>query len=201
MGVVFLDITMSLDGYIAGKDDDVERLHDWIVDFKTGAFKSSGVLNELFERTGAIVAGRRVYELTSGWDGSHPIRGVPVFVLSHGNPDSVPQGETAFTFVSKGIEAAIREAKKAAGDKDVYVLGGASVAQQCLRASLLDEIDVHIAPVLLAQGIRLFNSIGHDCIRLELSRSLEAQGTTHLRYRVIRLESRHSNNGTSFHCV
>jgi len=186
MGVVFLDITMSLDGFIAGMEDDVERLHDWIVDFRTGAFKQSEVLNELFERTGAIVAGRRVYELTSGWGGDHPIRGVPLFVLAHSIPDSVPQGETAFTFVSDGIEVAIREAKKAAGGKDVYVLGGAAVAQQCLRASLLDEINVHIAPVLLTQGIRLFDSIGSDCIRLELSRSLEVQGTTHLRYRVIR---------------
>jgi dihydrofolate reductase len=186
MGRVFLDISMSLDGFIAGRDDDVERLHDWILDFKTGIFKKSEVLNELFERTGAIVAGRRVYEITSGWGGNHPIRGVPVYVLSHDIPENVPQGGTVFTFVSEGIEAAIREAKGSAGDKDVYVLGGAAVAQQCLKASLLDEIHVHIAPVLLTEGIRLFDHIGSECIQLETIRILESHGTTHLRYRIIK---------------
>ncbi|MFD0711628.1 dihydrofolate reductase family protein [Paenibacillus sp. GCM10027626] len=186
MSRVFLDISMSLDGFIAGRDDDVERLHDWILDFKTGIFKKSEVLKELFERTGAIVAGRRVYEITSGWSGNHPIRGVPIYVLSHDIPENVPQGGTVFTFVSEGIDAAIREAKGAAGDKDVYVLGGAAVAQQCLKASLLDEIHVHIAPVLLADGFRLFDHIGSECIQLETIRILESHGTTHLRYRIIK---------------
>ncbi|MCC3374012.1 dihydrofolate reductase family protein [Cohnella sp. REN36] len=188
MSRVFLDISMSLDGFIAGREDDVQPLHEWIVDFDTGIFKKSEVLNELFERTGAIVAGRRVYEIASGWGGHHPIRGVPVFVLSHSRPDTVPQGETPFTFVSAGIEAAIREAKAAAGEKDVYVLGGASVAQQCLQASLLDEIQVHVAPVLLAEGIRLFDSIGSERIRLETTGVMESQGIAHLRYRIVKSE-------------
>lgn len=186
VGKVFLDISMSLDGFIAGRDDDVERLHEWILDFKTGMFKESEALNDLFERTGAIVTGRRVYEITSGWGGNHPIRGVPVFVLSHDIPENVPQGGTGFTFVSEGVEVAVREAKEAAGDKDVYVLGGAAVAQQCLQASLLDEIHLHIAPVLLTEGIRLFDRIGSDCIRLEMIRILESDGTTHLSYRIIK---------------
>jgi len=186
MGSVFLDISMSLDGFIAGRDDDVERLHGWIVDFETGIFKQSEVLKELFERTGAIVAGRRVYEITSGWGGNHPIRGVPMYVLSHDIPENVPQGGTAFTFVSEGAEVAIREAKRAAGDKDVYVLGGAAVAQQCLKASLLDEIHVHIAPVLFTEGIRLFDHIGSECIQLEAIRILESDGITHLSYRIVK---------------
>ncbi|MBB6670973.1 dihydrofolate reductase family protein [Cohnella nanjingensis] len=188
MGSVFLDISMSLDGFIAGRDDVVQPLHEWIVDFQTGIFKKSEVMSELFERTGAIVAGRRVYEIASGWGGNHPIRGVPVFVLSHDLPENVPQGGTPFTFVSEGIEAAIREAKAAAGDKDVYVLGGAAVAQQCLQASLLDEIQVHIAPVLLTEGIRLFDHIGSERIRLETNRILESQGITHLQYRIAKSE-------------
>lgn len=184
MGSVFLDISMSLDGFIAGREDDVESLHDWILDFKTGIFKKSEVLSELFERTGAIVAGRRVYEIASGWGGNHPIGGVPVYVLSHDIPENVPQGGTAFTFVSEGIEVAIRKAKVSAGDKDVYVLGGATVAQQCLKASLLDEIHVHIAPVLLTEGIRLFDHIGSEYIQLETIGILESHGTTHIRYRI-----------------
>jgi|HigsolmetaGSP12D_1036236.scaffolds.fasta_scaffold00446_20 dihydrofolate reductase len=192
MGRVVLDISMSLDGYIAGRDDgpdqalgkDGERLHDWI--FETGIFKKSDIQNKLFETTGAIVAGRRVYEPTSGWGGNHPIRGVPVYVLSHDIPENVPLGGTVFNFVTEGVDVAIREAKEAAGDKDVYVMGGASVAQQCLRASLLDEIQVHIAPVLLTEGIRLFEHIGSDTIRLETIRILESHGTTHLRYRILK---------------
>nr|WP_274364265.1 MULTISPECIES: hypothetical protein [unclassified Paenibacillus] len=101
MGSVFLDISMSLDGFIAGRGDEVERLHDWIVDFQTGIFKKSDVLNELFERTGAIVAGRRVYELTSGWGGNHPIRGVPVYVLSHDIPDNVSLKATLYLPLSR----------------------------------------------------------------------------------------------------
>jgi dihydrofolate reductase len=194
MGRVVLDISMSLDGFIAGRDDgpdqglgkDGERLHDWILDFKTGIFKKSEVLNEVFESTGAIVAGRRVYDITAGWGGNHPIRGVPVYVLSHDIPETIPRGGTVFTFVSQGIEVAIREARGAAGNKDVYVLGGASIAQQCLEASLLDEIHVHIAPILLTGGIRLFDHIGNECIQLETIRVFESNGTTHLRYRIIK---------------
>ncbi|WP_425262741.1 dihydrofolate reductase family protein [Paenibacillus thermotolerans] len=98
----------------------------------------------------------------------------------------LPQGDTVFTFITEGIEAAIREAKRSAGDKDVYVLGGAAVAQQCLKASLLDEIHVHIAPVLLAEGIRLFDQIGSESIRLETIRVLESRGVTHLTYRIVK---------------
>jgi dihydrofolate reductase len=193
MGRVVLDISMSLDGFIAGRDDgpeqglgkDGERLHDWI-DFKNGIFKKSEILDELIESTGAIVAGRRVYDITAGWGGTHPIRGVPMYVLSHNIPETIPSGETVFTFVSQGIEVAIREARGAAGNKDVYVMGGASVAQQCLKASLLDEIHVHIAPILLTEGIRLFDHIGSECIQLETIRILESHGTTHLRYRIIK---------------
>jgi dihydrofolate reductase len=118
--------------------------------------------------------------------GNHPIRGVPMYVLSHDIPETIPSGETVFTFVSQGIEVAIREAREAAGNKDVYVLGGASIAQQCLKASLLDEIHVHIAPILLTAGIRLFDHIGNECIQLDTIRILESHGTTHLRYRIIK---------------
>jgi dihydrofolate reductase len=131
------------------------------------------------------------------WGGSHPIHGVPVFVLSHHIPEEVPKGATPFTFVTDGIESAITQAKAAAGEKYVYVLGGANIAQQCVRAGLLDEILIHFVPVLLGEGIRLFEHIGTEQIELESTRVAESPGVTHLwfrsndRYSVNRKEIKH----------
>jgi dihydrofolate reductase len=193
MSKVVLDITMSLDGYIAGPNDGVERLHDWLFSGNTPSaysdfFRLSKVSAKVFDKfiktTGAIVAGRRTYDLVGGWGGSHPFHGVPLFVVSSRVPNKVPKGSTPFTFVTDGIESAIRQAKAAAGKKNVYVLGGANVAQQCLRAGLLDEIQIHLVPTLLGDGIRLFDHLGAEPIELEPMRVIEAPGVTHLWFRV-----------------
>lgn len=202
-GIVLLDITMSLDGYIAGPDDSREhplglrggeRIHDWFFTGDTTSrhndgFRASGrsmeVLDEFFETTGALVVGRRMYDFTDGWQGSHPLPGVPVFVVTHAAPETVPSGSTAFTFVTDGVERAVEQARRAAGDRHVVVNGGANVAQQCLVAGLLDEIQVHVAPTLLGDGRRLFDRLDEE-IQLETVRVIEAPGVTHLRFRVLR---------------
>jgi dihydrofolate reductase len=149
---VILDITMSLDGFIAGLNDHGEPLHDWLFSGDTpGAYndffklskKSAKVFDNFIKTTGAIVAGRRTYDITGGWGGSHPFPGVPVFVVSSGVPKKVPEGSTPFTFVSGGIKSAVGKGKKTAGKKNVYIPGGAAIAQPCLNAGLLDEIMIH----------------------------------------------------------
>jgi dihydrofolate reductase len=195
MAKVIFNMSMSLDGFIAGPSDDVERLHDWLFSGNTPSaynefFKlskqSATVFDELIKTTGAIIAGRRTYDIVGGWGGSHPFHGVPLFVVSSDVPKEVPKGTTPFTFVTDGIESAIRQAKAAAAKKNVYVLGGADVAQQCLRAGLLDEIAIDLVPVLLGDGIRLFEHLGTEPIELSRTRVVEAPGVTHLRFRVIK---------------
>jgi dihydrofolate reductase len=202
MATVMLDITMSLDGYITGPDDDPENglglrggehLHDWLFtgdtpsrlnpDFKSDA-RSLEVFEELFGRTGAAVVGRRMFELAGRWGGEFPMKGFPVFVVTH-EPPADFGGTTTFRFVTDGIESAIEQAKAAAGDKIVYVGGGASIAQQALNAGLVDEIQIHIAPVLLGAGRRLFDNVAPDeAIWLEQERVLDAPGIAHIRYRI-----------------
>jgi dihydrofolate reductase len=138
MGKVVLDISMSLDGFITGPNDNHEQplgeggdqLHDWI-------WRDSSMLknDDLMQggttaTTGAMVVGRRTYDLVDGWGGSHPLPGVPVFVLTHDVPKEIPEGKTPFTFVTDGSVSAITRAKAVAGDKNVYVIGGANIAQQ-----------------------------------------------------------------------
>ena len=190
MGKAVLDVSMSLDGYIAGPNDSREqplgdggtRLHDWV----------STTTQELMQggtsaTTGAIVTGRRTYDVVDGWGGrGHRSAGVPVFVLTHHIPATVPQGPTPFTFVTDGIESALKQAKAAAGEKQVYVMGSASIAQQCLQAGLLDEIQLHLVPMLLGGGIRLFDHIGTKPIQLESVNVIEATGVIHLRFRVVK---------------
>jgi dihydrofolate reductase len=201
MGVVALDITTSLDGYIAGPNDRPEkglgerggeRLHDWFfkgdtVNRHLAFFRTSGrsieVIDAMIEGTGAIIAGRRTYDIAGGWSGTHPLS-ASVFVLTRRGPDEVPPGKTRFTFVSNGIESALRQAKAAAGNKDVMVMGGASIAQQYLAAGLLDEVRLHVAPLLLGAGTRLFGEL--DAARdLDTIDVIEAPGVTHLRYKVV----------------
>lgn len=192
---VLLDISMSLDGYIAEPDDQPGPIHDWLFtgdttsryndQFKTSD-QSTNVLDQAFTTTGAIVAGKRTYDLTNGWEGNHPIHGVPVFVVTHDIPEKVPAGATPFIFVTDGIESAIKQAQQAAGEKNVVVMGGASLAQQCLKAGLLDAIQIHLASVLLGEGVRLFEHLGAEPIELERTRVVEALGVTHLTFRVVK---------------
>jgi dihydrofolate reductase len=203
MAKVIIDLTMSLDGFIAGPNDGSkyplgerggEHIFDW---FTTGdkpahgsdLFKPEGnnvkVIDEMVDTTGAMLTGRRTYDITKGWGGSHPFKGLPIVTLSHSVPDQIPQGDSRITFVTDGVEGAVAQAKAAAGDKDVGI-GGASIAQQALRAGLVDEIYLHIAPYILGDGVRLFDNIGDHGIQLEHISTVDGPKATHLRYRVVR---------------
>jgi dihydrofolate reductase len=204
MGSVVVDITTSLDGFVAGPNDGPElplgaggeRLHQWVYDLaswrkphgleggKTN--RDSEVLDEALSATGAIVVGRRMFDNAKGW-GENPPFHKPVFVLTHeAREPEAKEGGTTFTFVTDGIESALDQARAAAGDKDVSVGGGANTIQQCLSAGLLDEIQIHIAPMLLGGGIRLFKHLGTEQIDLERTRVIESPAVTHLRFRVVK---------------
>lgn len=194
-GKVILDISMSLDGCITAPDDDVEhplgrggqRLHDWLFDAKTD--RDAEVLDEWLTTSGAVILGRRTYDLgvgaEDGWEeGAGPLGQVPVFVLTHDPPAEAAKGGSVFTFVTDGIEAALSQARATAGAKNVTVMG-AKTAQQFVKAGLLDEIQIHLVPVLLGNGIRLFDAIGTEPIELEHTRVIATPGVTHLRFRVV----------------
>lgn len=202
MGKVVLDISMSLDGFIAGLhdgpdnpmgDNGVEKLHKWIWGDRSDGVPGDGatganreVLAELKNTTGAIVVGRRTYDIVNGWGGTHPFGAIPAFVVSKDAPKNVPQGETKFTFVTHGVESAIEQAKRAAGNQNVYVVGGANVAQQCIKAGLLDEMRIHTAHWLLGEGIRLFDHLGTESIELERTKVVDSTGVTHLMFRIVK---------------
>jgi dihydrofolate reductase len=210
---VILDITTSLDGFVAGPNQTLEqplgvggeRLHEWVYGLKSWreqhgleggeAGPDDAIVEEAFAAMGAAVMGRRMYSggagpweddpNADGWWGDEPPFGVPVFVVTHHAREPVEkQGGTTFVFVTDGVEAAVARAREAAGGKNVAVDGGANVAQQVLRAGLLDELHVHVAPLLLGDGVRLFD--GSATPRLELMGATESPLVTHLRYRVVR---------------
>ena len=203
MGKVVLDISMSLDGFIAAPNDDPERplgdggqrLHDWVFGGKaersgtsprTSATGSNReVMDESFKTTGAVIMGRRWFDIGEGPWGDNPPFQVPCFVLTHDAHEKLFKGATTFTFVTDGIESALKQAQAAAGDKQVGV-GGANTAQQYLSAGLLDEIQIHLVPVLLGEGRRLFEHIGTEQIELETTRVISSPGVTHLKFRVVK---------------
>jgi dihydrofolate reductase len=186
MGRLVLYMSMSLDGFIAGPDDrpgqelgrDGGRLFNWMDDRMSDG-PSGRVFRELMA-TGAVISGRRTFELAGRWQGDHH-DGVPIFVLTHRADDAdVPPGSARFV---TDVEACAEQARAAAGDRAVMV-HGARAAQALLRAGLLDEMEIHLVPVLLGGGRRLFASPGSGHIELELVRRLEARDVTHLRYRI-----------------
>ena len=180
MGKVLLDMSVSLDGFVAGPNGEDGGLHDWF-------FSPAGgeAIEESVRNTGAIVIGRRTYDLGDAMDGfAHSPYAVEHFVLTHEAPERAARGEMAFTFVTDGIEVAIERAKVAAGGRNVAVGGGASVARQCMGAGLVDEIQVHLVPVLLGRGIRLFDHPEVGKTGLEKTGAIDAPGVTHLVYRV-----------------
>jgi dihydrofolate reductase len=195
MGTVILDMSMSLDGFIAGpKDDDkperelaaLESLHDWMFSGKTER-EVEVWQADYFKKTGAILMGRRVFDFGVGPWGDNPAFHAPCFVLSHDVQEMiVKEGGTTYTFVTDGIESALEKARAVAGEKAVTVMGGANAAQQSLKAGLLDEIHLHLVPVLLGGGIRLFENIGTEHIELEKISVIDAPGVTHLRFRILR---------------
>jgi dihydrofolate reductase len=162
-----------------------ERLHDWLGENASeGApgFHPEGGSGQVFDElmaTGAVVVGRHTFDYAGRWHGDHP--GVPIFVPTRGTPPE-PASEWVH-YVTDGVESAMRRAKEAAAGKDVMV-HGAELAQSLLRARVLDELEIHLVPVLLGEGRRLFEHLGREHIELELARVLDAPGVTHLRYRV-----------------
>jgi dihydrofolate reductase len=212
MSQLFADISMSLDGYVAGPnpslDDPLgkggEQLHEWAFALKewrephgreggeTNA--SSEVVTETVEREGAAIIGRRMFSggqgpweddpKANGWWGDEPPFHHPIFVLTHHEREPLALEGTTFTFVTDGIESALDQAREAAGDKDVGIGGGGEALQQYLRAGLVDELRVHVAPVFLGGGTRLFDNLGDEPPELELIGAADAPGVTHLRYRL-----------------
>lgn len=197
MGKVYTNASMSLDGYLAGPGESgFEHLFAWYgngdVEVPTAqperTFRmtpaSARRWHEVVANTGALVVGRRLFDLTDGWGGVHPL-GVPVVVVTHRAPDSWPHPDAPFTFATGGFEDAVATAQRIAGERTVNVAGG-TMAQQALDAGLLDEIWVDLIPVLLGGGTPFFENLLHAPVRLSAPEVVEGVGVTHLRYRVER---------------
>src|SRR4051794_6565194 len=198
MSATVLYMSMSLDGFIAGPNESPEnglgdggqRLHDWVLSGAAAGDAgvpgvvsqgANGQIVEEFMSTGAVVAGRRTFEWANGWGGDHH-DGVPIFIYSRSEPEIDISGWPLVTYVDD-VEATMAQAREAAAGKDVLV-HGAATAQLALAAGVLDELEIHLVPLLLGAGRRLFDAQPVD---LERTRVLEGeQGVTHLRYRVIR---------------
>ena len=203
MGKVTFNITVSLDGFVAGPNDNPnnglgdggERLFDWYFSGDTEipisdgnmvlkvSSQSAQILQAAMSTYGAGVWGRRTFDIARAWGGHPP--GRPCFIVTHNVPQEWLYEGSPFTFVTDGVESAIRQAKQAAGEKDVVVCT-ASVLQQCLSAGLMDEIHIDVAPILLGSGVRLFDHLGVAPIGLESIRAIQAPGVTHLGYRVVK---------------
>jgi dihydrofolate reductase len=206
-------ISVSVDGYVAGPNERLEhplgeggdRLHDWLIalrEWRQAAGweggeenESSPVVAESFANVGAEIMGRGKFgppdrgpwgeDPWRGWWGEDPPFHKPVFVLTHHPREPLTLGDTTFTFVTDGIGAALEQARAAAGDRDVFVGGGADAINQYLAARLLDELELHIVPVILGGGRRLFDGVAPD-VELELVRTVPAPGVTHVKYRVVK---------------
>ena len=204
MGIVTAHMSMSLDGYVAGPNagagnplgDGGVRIQQWMFDlasFREIQGLSGGQTNrddeelrQRFAPTGAVVMGRRMFDEGEGPWGDNPPFGMPVFVVTHEARDRlVKDGGTTFTFVTDGIESALEQANAAAGDKNVNIAGGADTVQQFIKAGLIDELEIHLAPVLFGEGIRLFDKMGPEHIELENTRVVASPKVTHLRFRVV----------------
>lgn len=206
MSKVTVELSMSLDGFIAGPNDSPEnglgdggeRLFKWYnsgdTDFAVPgtdmAFKisraSAELLQEVWPRIGASVTGRRTFDIAHGWGGNPPGgAGAQYFVVTHIVPQEWVKEGSPFTFVTDGVESAIEKAKQAAGGKNVDLMG-ASIVQQCIKAGLVDEIQIDLAPVLLGGGVSLFDYLGIGPIELKCIRVVEGLDVTHLRFRIVK---------------
>jgi dihydrofolate reductase len=213
MSKVRAHISVSVDGYVAGPNQSQEnplgeggeQLHDWAVELRAwrephgieGGEEnaSSTVMAEEIANVGAEIMGRGKFGPASrgpwgegpwrGWWGEDPPFHKPVFVVTHHEREPLTLSDTTFTFVTDGIESALAQARESAGEQDVIIGGGADIINQFLAAGLLDEIELHVVPILLGGGERLFAGVGPD-VRLEQVRAVEAPGVTHLKYRVVK---------------
>jgi dihydrofolate reductase len=199
---VSFNITMSLDGYVAGPDDGPdnglgdggESLHEWALELASwrnqhglegGETNASSEIMEEMGSASAVIVGKRMFDNAHGWGDEPPFHS-PVFVLTHTAREPLTKGDTTFTFVTDGIESAVEQAKAAAGDGGVHIGGGASIIQQALKAGLVDEAQLTVAPLFLGGGVRLFEGLGPDDGSFELVRVLDGPRATHLKYRVVR---------------
>ncbi|GEC08800.1 deaminase reductase [Streptomyces spinoverrucosus] len=203
--IVTADMSISLDGYIAGTNvaidnpggDGAEPIFDWIHNLAswrqrqgmTGGEENrdSELMREWFDATGAVVMGRMMYDTGEDFWGDNPPFRAPVFVLTHRpRPTLVKEGGTTFTFVTDGIHSALDQAKAAAGDRNVDIAGGASTVQQYLREGLIDELQLHVVPAILGEGLRLFEDLGTGRWTLEPVRVVDTPLATHLKYRFVK---------------
>ena len=191
MGKTVFDISMSLDGFITGPNqtpeqpagEGGERLHDW-------AFGTDEASRRLFERAGeglgAVICGRRTYDTSLPWwgaDGPSGLARRPVFVVTHHDPAENPPGGV-YRYVTGGIESALELAREAAGDQDVCIMGGADLGRQFIAAGLVDEISIHLVPVLFGSGTRMFEDLHGGQPGLAVAEVLATPSATHLRYRI-----------------
>ena len=188
MTTVVLDTNLSLDGLVAAAGITEtqplgvggERLPAW------ASGPDAGRTPKPPSTAGALVCGRRTYDLAlPNWRGGGPHPPTPVFVITHAAPDAPPP-DSVYTFVTDGVEAAVEQARAAAGERDIRIMGGAVIGQQCLDAGLVDEIVVHLVPVLLKDGLPMFANLAPNQIELDIVEVVEADDVTHLRYRVRR---------------
>ena len=190
MQKIILDITMSLDGFIAGPDittkqpmgKDGQRLHEWIFNKKTDT--DTKLITEIVQSSGAVIVGSRTYvtAIDKAWEGASPF-GVPAFVVCTNLPETIVPG---FTFVTDGITSVLTKAKAVAGEKNIWVMGGASIIQQFLKEKLFDDLHLHIAPIILTKGTRLFEFIGEVQIELKKTKVTDTPGVTHMQFEIVR---------------
>jgi dihydrofolate reductase len=214
MGKLYAEISTSLDGYVAGPNisreqplgEGGERLHDWATDlasWRASHGKSGGqtgpdddLMQASVARGGAVIMGKNMFGpgqgapsddgSWQGWWGDDPPFHKPVFVLTHMKREPLQLSDTTFTFVNDGPESALEQARAAAGDDDVQIAGGASAIQQYVRAGELDELFLHVTPLLLGSGVRLLDNLNGTDLKLEQVEVIESPVVTHLRYRVSR---------------
>jgi len=211
MGKVTCQISISLDGFVAGPNQSLDnpigegglRLHEWV--FATASWREqqgqtggensvdSEVVGELFQNVGAYIMGRKMFgggdgswdTSWKGWWGDDPPYHVPVYVLTHHARDPLPmQGGTTFSFVTSGIGSALEQARSAAGDRDIAIAGGAHTVQQFMAAGMLDELYLHIVPIVLGAGERLLENVGDP--RLQPVTVIASPAVTHVKYRIVR---------------
>jgi dihydrofolate reductase len=212
MSKVRVHIAISADGYVAGPNQSQEnplgeggeQLHDWMLELKAWrephgrdggeVNESTAIVEESLDNVGAEIMGRGKFgppdggpwgdDPWPGWWGEDPPFHKPVFVLTHHEREPFTLSDTTFTFVTEGIEVALEQAREAADGKDVYIGGGADIINQYLAAGLVDELEIHVSPLILGGGERLFDGVGD--LKLEQLRAVEAPGVAHLKYRVVK---------------
>jgi dihydrofolate reductase len=213
MSKVRAHISISADGYVAGPNqshenplgEGGEHLHDWVVELEAWRKQhgreggednaSTPVVEEEKANVGAEIMGRGMFGPPDGgpwgenpwpgWWGEDPPFHMPVFVLTHHKREPLTLSDTTFTFVTDGIESALEQASEAAAGKDVFIGGGAEIINEYLAAGVVAELELHVAPILLGSGSRLFEGVGPD-LKLEQLRAVEAPGVAHLKYRVVK---------------